>query len=45
MEFNSAFKGLMMFKAKAAVCSEIRTKHSTQSEHHIEFLIVKLGGT
>jgi len=28
-----------------AVCSEIRTKQSTQSEHHVEFLNVKPGGT
>ena len=28
----------MMYKAKVAVCSEIRTKHSTQSERHVEFL-------
>jgi len=28
----------MTYKAKADVCSEIRTKHSTQSEHHVEFL-------
>jgi len=27
----------MMYKAKVAVCSQIRTKHSTQSEHHVEF--------
>jgi len=27
----------MMYTAKVAVCSEIRTKHSTQSEHHEEF--------
>jgi len=27
----------MLYKAKAAVCSEIRTKHSTQSEHSVEF--------
>ena len=27
----------MMYKAKVAVCSDIRTKHSTQSEHHVEF--------
>jgi hypothetical protein len=33
---------LMMDKAKAAVCSEIHTKQSTQSEHHIEFLNVKV---
>jgi len=32
----------MTYKAKVAVCSEIRTKHSTQSEHHVEFLNVKL---
>ena len=30
----------MMYKAKAAVCSEIRIKHSTQSEYHVEFLNV-----
>jgi hypothetical protein len=35
----------MTYKAKAAVCSEICTKHSTQSEHCVEFLNVKLGGT
>jgi len=34
----------MMYKAKTAVCYEIRTKHSTQSEHHVEFFNVKLGG-
>jgi hypothetical protein len=33
-----------MYIAKAAVCSEIRTKHSTQSEHHVEFLNVNSGG-
>ena len=31
----------MLYKAKVAVCSEIRTKHLTQSEHHVEFLNVK----
>ena len=31
----------MMYKAKVVVCSDIRTKHSTQSEHHVEFLNVK----
>jgi hypothetical protein len=36
---------LMMYKAKVAVFSEIRTKHSTQSENHVEFLNVKPGGT
>ena len=35
----------MTYKAKVAVCSEIRTKHSTQKEHHVEFLNSKLGGT
>jgi len=34
----------MTYKAKLAVCSEIGTKHSTQSEHHIEFFNVKPGG-
>ena len=36
---------LMMYKAKVAVFSEIRTKHSTQSERHVEFFNVKRGGT
>ena len=36
---------LMMYKAKVAVCSEIRTEHSAQSEHHVEFLNVKPGHT
>jgi hypothetical protein len=35
----------MMYKANVAVCSEICTKHSTQSEHHVEFLNIKPGGT
>ena len=35
----------MLYKAKVAVCSEIRTKHTTQSERHVEFLNVKHGGT
>ena len=35
----------MMCKAKVAVCSDILTKHSTQREHHVEFLNVKHGGT
>ena len=34
-----------MCKAKVAVYSEIGTIHSTQSEHHVEFLNVKPGGT
>ena len=28
----------MIYKVKVAVCSEIHIKHSTQSEHHLEFL-------
>ena len=35
----------MTYTAKVAVCSEIRTKHSKQSEHHVEFFSVKPGGT
>jgi hypothetical protein len=27
----------MTHKAKDTVCSEIRTKHSTQSDHNVEF--------
>jgi len=34
----------MTHKAKVAVCFEVRTKHSKQSEHHVEFLYVKPGG-
>ena len=30
-----------MYKAKVAVCSDILTKHSTQSECHVEFLNIK----
>ena len=35
----------MLSKAKVAVCFDIRTQHSTQSERHVEFLNVKPGGT
>ena len=31
----------MMCKTKVTVCSDIRTKLSTQSEHHVEFLNIK----
>ena len=34
----------MMYKTKDAVWSEIHTNHSTESEHHVEFLNVKPGG-
>jgi len=35
----------MTYTAKGAVCTEIRTKHWTQSERDVEFLNVKPGGT
>jgi hypothetical protein len=35
----------MTYTPKAAVCSQIHTKHSTKSEHHVEFVNVKPGGT
>ena len=35
----------MLYKVKVAVFSDISTKHSTQSERHVEFFNVKLGGT
>ena len=34
-----------MYKEKVAVWSDIRTKHSTQSERHVEFLNIKPDGT
>ena len=34
----------MTYTAKAAVCSEIRTKHSRQSKHHVEIFNIKPGG-
>ena len=35
----------MLYKAKVAVCSDIHTKHSTQSQRLVEFLNVNPGGT
>ena len=35
----------MLSKAKVAVSSDIRTKRSTQSVHHVEFLNVKICST
>jgi len=32
----------MRYKAKAAVCSDILTKKSTQSEHRVEFFNINL---
>jgi len=34
----------MMYKTKVGVCSETLKNHSTQSDHHVEFLNVKPGG-
>jgi hypothetical protein len=34
----------MTYKAQVAVRSEIRTKHSTQSEHRVEFSNIKPRG-
>jgi hypothetical protein len=33
-----------MYKAKVNLSSEMRAKHSTQSEHNVEYLNVKPGG-
>ena len=35
----------MVYKVKVAVCYDIHTKHSTQSERHVEFLNATTGGT
>jgi len=35
----------MMYKEKAAICSEIPTKHSTKSEHDVKIFNIKRGGT
>ena len=35
----------MVYKAKVTVCFEILTKHSNQSEDHVEFLNIKPSGT
>jgi len=35
----------MTYTAKVAVCSEIHTKHSTQSVNNVEFFNIKPGGT
>ena len=32
----------MLYKAKVTVCSDIRTKRSTQIERHVEFLNLNL---
>jgi hypothetical protein len=45
--FHRGYKAdqLITYKEKAAVCSEIRTKHSAQIENHVKFFNVKPGGT
>jgi hypothetical protein len=35
----------MTYEGKVDVCSEIRTKHSTQSENHVKILNFKPGST
>ena len=35
----------MMYKENVAVCSDIRTKHSKQTERHVDFWMLNLGGT
>ena len=35
----------MTYTTKAAVCSEILTKHATQGGHQVEFVNIKPGGT
>jgi hypothetical protein len=35
----------MMYTAKTAVCSEMRIKHLTQCENHVEYLNIKPGDT
>jgi len=32
----------MTYKTKVAVCSEIRTRHWTQGEHHVEICMLNL---
>ena len=32
----------MTYKAKVAVCSDVRTKHSTQSERNVELWLLNL---
>jgi hypothetical protein len=37
--------GLMVYKANLDVCSEIHAKYSMQSDHYVEILNFKPGGT
>jgi hypothetical protein len=34
-----------MYKPQAAVCSDIRTNQPKQTQHHVEILNIKPGGT
>jgi hypothetical protein len=44
--FNHGYKKKSVDDLKSkGHCPEIHTKHSMQSEHHVEFLNVKPGGT
>ena len=36
---------IKLVKAKVALCSDTRTKHSMQSEHHVEFFNIQPDGT
>ena len=36
---------IRMFEVKVSVCANIRSQHKTRSEHHVEFFIIKPGGT
>jgi hypothetical protein len=46
MGFNSAFKGLMLYREIIAVCSQIQTKHiNALCGQNVEFLNVKAGST
>jgi len=43
MRFNSAFKGLMLYREIIAVCSEIHTKHINElCGQNVEFVNFKL---
>jgi len=36
---------IKIIKSEVTLPFETRTKHSTQSEHHVEFLNIQPGGT
>jgi len=46
MGFNSAFKGLILYREITAVCSQIHTKHiNTLRGQNVDLLNIGLGGT